>query len=57
MLKSLNLKKAAGTDRLSIKLVKLASEVFSKPLYIYPWTTVLLRSLFQTGQKLLLSFL
>ena len=36
MLKSLNLKKAAGTDRLSIKLVKLASEVFSKPLYIYP---------------------
>ena len=31
MLKSLSSKKAAGTDRLSIKLVKLASEVFSKP--------------------------
>ena len=34
MLKSLNLKKAAGTDRLPIKLVKLASEVLSKPLCI-----------------------
>ena len=32
MLKSLNSKKAAGTDRLPIKLVKLASEVLSKPL-------------------------
>ena len=32
MLKSLNLKKAAGTDRLPIKLVKLTSEVLSKPL-------------------------
>ena len=31
MLKPLNSKKAAGTDRLSIKLVKLASEVLSKP--------------------------
>ena len=34
MLKSLNSKKSAGTDRLSIKLVKLASEVLSKPLSI-----------------------
>ena len=34
MLKSLNSKKAAGTDRLPIKLVKLASEVLSKPLSI-----------------------
>ena len=34
MLKSLNSKKAAGKDRLSIKLVKLASEVLSKPLSI-----------------------
>ena len=32
MLKFLNSKKAAGTDRLPIKLVKLASEVLSKPL-------------------------
>ena len=31
-LKSLNSKKVAGTDRLPIKLVQLASEVFSKPL-------------------------
>ena len=31
MLKSLNSKKVAGTDRLLIKLVKLASEVLSKP--------------------------
>ena len=34
MLKSLNSKKAAGTDRLPIKLVKLASAVLSKPLSI-----------------------
>ena len=34
MLKSLNSKKAAGTDRLPIKLIKLASEVLSKPLSI-----------------------
>ena len=34
MLKSLNSKKAVGTDRLPIKLVKLTSEVFSKPLSI-----------------------
>ena len=34
MLKSLNSKKAVGIDRLPIKLVKLASEVFSKPLSI-----------------------
>ena len=34
MLKFLNSKKAAGTDRLSIKLVKLASEVLSKSLSI-----------------------
>ena len=34
MLKSLNSKKAAGTDRLPIKLVKLASEVLSKRLSI-----------------------
>ena len=34
MLKSLNSKKTAGTDRLAIKLVKLASEVLSKPLSI-----------------------
>ena len=34
MLKSLNSKKSAGTARLSIKLVKLASEVLSKPLSI-----------------------
>ena len=34
MLKSLNSKKAAGTDRLPIKLVKLASEVLSKPFSI-----------------------
>ena len=34
MLKSLNSKKAAGTDRLPIKLVKLAPEVLSKPLSI-----------------------
>ena len=34
MLKSLNSKKVAGTDRLPIKLVQLASEVFSKPLSI-----------------------
>ena len=32
MLKSLNSKKAAGTDKLPIKLVKLASEVLSKHL-------------------------
>ena len=32
MLKSLNSKKAAGTDRLLIKLVKLSSEVLSKPV-------------------------
>ena len=32
MLKSLNSKIAAGTDRLPIKLVELASEVLSKPL-------------------------
>ena len=32
MLKSLNPKQAAGTDRMAIKLVKLASEVLSKPL-------------------------
>ena len=32
MLKFLNSKKAAGTDRLPIKLVKLTSEVLSKPL-------------------------
>ena len=41
MLKSLNSKKAAGTDRLPIKLVKLASEVLSKPFSI-----ALLRPLF-----------
>ena len=34
MLKSLNSKKAAGTDRLPIELVKLAPEVLSKPLSI-----------------------
>ena len=34
MLKSLNSKKAAGTDRLPIILVKLASEVLSKSLSI-----------------------
>ena len=34
MLKSLNSKKAAGTDRLPIKLVKLASEVLPKALSI-----------------------
>ena len=34
MLKSLNSKKATGTDRLPIKLVKLAPEVLSKPLSI-----------------------
>ena len=34
MLKSLNSKKAAGTDRLPIKLVKLAPEVLSRPLSI-----------------------
>ena len=34
MSKSLNSKEAAGTDRLPIKLVKLASEVLSKPLSI-----------------------
>ena len=34
MLKSLNSQKAAGTNRLPIKLVKLASEVLSKPLSI-----------------------
>ena len=34
MLKSLNSKKAAGTDRLPVKLVKLASSVLSKPLSI-----------------------
>ena len=34
MLKSLNLKKAAGANRLPIKSVKLASEVLSKPLSI-----------------------
>ena len=34
MLKSLNSKRAAGTDRLPVKLVKLASEVLSKPLSI-----------------------
>ena len=34
MLKSLNSKKAAGTDRLPIKLVKLDSEVLSKTLSI-----------------------
>ena len=34
MLKSLNSKKAAATDRLPIKLVKLAPEVLSKPLSI-----------------------
>ena len=34
MLKYLNSKKAVGTDRLPIKLVKLASEVLSKPLTI-----------------------
>ena len=32
MLKSLNLKKVAGKDRLRNELVKLASEVFSKLL-------------------------
>ena len=31
MLKSLNSKKADGTDRLPIKLIKLASEFLSKP--------------------------
>ena len=34
MLKSLNSKEAAGTDRLPIKLVKLASKVLSKSLSI-----------------------
>ena len=34
MLKSLNSKKAAGTERLPIKLVKLVSEVLSKTLSI-----------------------
>ena len=34
MLKSLNSEKAAGTDRLPIKLVKLASEILLKPLSI-----------------------
>ena len=34
MLKLLNSKKAAGTDRLPIKLVKMASEVLLKPLSI-----------------------
>ena len=34
MLKSLNSKKVAVTDRLPIKLVKLGSEVISKPLSI-----------------------
>ena len=34
MLKFLNSKKLAGTDRLPIKLVKLASEILSKPLFI-----------------------
>ena len=34
MLKFLNSKKAAGTDRLPIKLVKLTSEALSKPLSI-----------------------
>ena len=34
ILKSLNSKKTAGTDRLPIKLVKLASEALSKPLSI-----------------------
>ena len=34
MLKSLDSKKAAGTNRLPIKVVKLASEVLSKPLSI-----------------------
>ena len=52
MLKSLNSKKAAGTDRLPIKLVKLASEVLSKPFSI-----ALLRPFFQIRQKLLLLFL
>ena len=33
-LESLNSKQAAGTDRLPIKLVKLTSEVLSKPLSI-----------------------
>ena len=34
VLNSLNSEEAAGTDRLSIKLVKLATEVLSKPLSI-----------------------
>ena len=34
LLTSLNSQKAAGTDRFPIKLVKLASEVLSKPLSI-----------------------
>ena len=52
LLKFSNSKKEAVTDRLSIKLVKFASEVLSKPR-----TTVLFRPLFQTGQRLLLLFL
>ena len=56
MLKSLNSKKAAGTDRLPIKLVKLASEVLSKPLSM-AMNNSITSTLFQTGQKLLLLFL
>ena len=52
LLKFSNSKKEAVTDRLSIKLVKFASEVLSKSR-----TTVLFRPLFQTGQRLLLLFL
>ena len=40
MLKSLNSKKASGTDRLPIKLVELASEVLSKPLSIAMYNSI-----------------
>ena len=50
MLKSLNSKKAAGTDRLPIKLIKLASEVLSKPLSIAMNNNITL-STFPDGEK------
>ena len=40
MLKSLNSKKASGTDRLPIKLVELAPEVLSKPLSIATYNSI-----------------
>ena len=50
MLKSLNSKKAAGTDRLPIKLVKLASEVLLKPLSI-AMNNSIISSTFPDGAK------